>query len=65
MRHLGVGWAYREQNVKLFMLDDEVISRTDDAAFIGETRFDAERDYQPKGDGFQKRPAQVQSFTVT
>jgi hypothetical protein len=53
MRHLNVGWKYRDQPIRLFVLDDVVTFATEDGEFIGETRIDPNRDYQPKGDGFR------------
>ena len=53
LRHLNVGWSYRGQAIRLYILDDVVTFATDDGEFIGETRIDPERDYQPKGDGFR------------
>ena len=54
MRHLNVGWAYRRQKIKLYVLDDVVTFATEDGEFIGETRLNPDRDYQPKGDGFAR-----------
>ena len=54
LRHLNVGWSYRGQVVHLYVLDDVVTFATEDGEFIGETRLDPNRDYQPKGDGFQR-----------
>ena len=54
MRHLNVGWAYRGQPIHLYVLDDVVTFATEDGEFIGETRLDPNRDYQPKGDGFKR-----------
>jgi transposase InsO family protein len=54
LRHLNVGWAYRSQAIRLYVLDDVVTFATEDGEFIGETRIDPNRDYQPKGDGFQR-----------
>jgi transposase InsO family protein len=54
LRHLNVGWSYRGQMVHLYVLDDVVTFATEDGEFIGETRLDPNRDYQPKGDGFQR-----------
>lgn len=52
LRHLNVGWRYRGQIVKLYVLDDLVTFATEDGEFIGETRIDPSRDYQPKGQNF-------------
>ena len=54
MRHLNVGWSYRGQSIRLYVLDDVVTFATDDGEFIGETRLDPNRDYQPKGEGFRR-----------
>lgn len=64
LRHLNVGWAYREKPIRLYILDDVVTFATDDGEFIGETKINPHRDYQPKGDGFRKR-AQVRLFTMS
>jgi transposase InsO family protein len=53
LRHLNVGWAYRGHVIKLYILDDVVTFASEDGEFIGETRIDPNRDYQPKGDGFR------------
>lgn len=53
MRHLNVGWKHRGHAIKLYVLDDVVTFATDDGEFIGETRINPHRDYQPKGDGFR------------
>jgi transposase InsO family protein len=52
LRHLNVGWAYRGQSIRLYVLDDVVTFANEDGEFIGETRIDPNRDYQPKGEGF-------------
>jgi transposase InsO family protein len=54
LRHLNVGWAYRGQSIRLYVLDDVVTFATEDGEFIGETRIDPNRDYQPKGEGFRR-----------
>ena len=54
LRHLNVGWSYRGQIIHLYVLDDVVTFATEDGEFIGETRLDPNRDYQPKGDGFRR-----------
>ncbi len=53
LRHLNVGWAYRGQEIRLYVLDDVVTFATQDGEFIGETRINPDRDYQPKGAGFR------------
>lgn len=54
LRHLNVGWAYRGQVIRLYVLDDVVTFANEDGEFIGETRIDPNRDYQPKGEGFRR-----------
>ncbi len=53
LRHLNVGWAYRVQSIHLYIIDDVVTFATEDGEFIGETRIDLERHYQPKDEGFR------------
>ncbi len=53
LRHLNVGWLYRSHAICLYVLDDVVTFATEDGEFIGETRIDPDRDYQPKGHGFR------------
>jgi transposase InsO family protein len=53
LRHLNVGWSYRGQSIRLYVLDDVVTFATEDGEFIGETRIDPNRDYQPKGPNFR------------
>ena len=53
LRHLNVGWAYRGQEIRLYVLDDVVTFATQDGEFIGETIINPDRDYQPKGAGFR------------
>lgn len=53
LRHLNVGWGYRGHSIRLYILDDVVTFATEDGEFIGETRIDPNRDYQPKGEGFR------------
>jgi transposase InsO family protein len=52
-RHLNVGWKYRGQPIRLYVLDDVVTFASEDGEFIGETKIDPNRDYQPKGEGFR------------
>ena len=54
LRHLNVGWAYRGQAIRLYVLDDVVTFASEDGEFIGETKIDPNRDYQPKGEGFRR-----------
>jgi hypothetical protein len=54
LRHLNVGWAYRGQSIRLYVLDDVVTFAHEDGEFIGETRIAPDRDYQPKGEGFRR-----------
>jgi len=53
LRHLNIGWSYRGQSIRLYIIDDVVTFATEDGEFIGETRIDPNRDYQPKGEGFR------------
>jgi transposase InsO family protein len=53
LRHLNVGWSYRGHSIRLYILDDVVTFANEDGEFIGETRIDPNRDYQPKGEGFR------------
>jgi hypothetical protein len=53
LRHMNVGWAYRGQAIRFYILDDVVTFATEDGEFIGETKINPERDYQPKGPGFR------------
>jgi hypothetical protein len=41
------------QPIRLYVLDDVLTFATEDGEFIGETRIDPNRDYQPKGAGFR------------
>ncbi len=54
LRHLNVGWACQRLPKRLYILDDVVTFATEDGEFIGETRINPDRDYQPKGEGFQR-----------
>jgi hypothetical protein len=49
MRHLNVGWPYRGQRIRLYVVDDHVDMVTEDGELIGEITIDPERDYQPRG----------------
>jgi len=40
--------------IRLYVRDDVVTFATEDGEFIGETRLNPDRDYQPKGDGFAR-----------
>jgi transposase InsO family protein len=53
LRHMNVGWKYRGQEIRLYVLDDVVTFATADGEFIGETKINPDRDYQPKGSGFR------------
>jgi len=53
LRHLNVGWKYRGEVIKLYVLDDLVTFATEDDEFIGVTRINPNRDYEPKGEGFR------------
>ncbi len=52
-RHFNVGWKYRGQPIRFYVLDDVVTFVTEDGELIGETKIDPNRDYQPKGPGFR------------
>jgi hypothetical protein len=43
-----------EVAICLYVLGDVVTFATEDGEFIGETRLDPNREYQPKGDGFRR-----------
>ena len=53
LRHLNVGWKYCGHAIRLYVLDGVVTFATEDGEFIGETRIDPNRAYQPKGDDFR------------
>jgi uncharacterized membrane protein len=53
LRQLNVGWKYRGHAIRPYVLDDIVTFATEDGEFIGETRIDPNRDYQPKGPNFR------------
>jgi transposase InsO family protein len=53
LRHFNVGWKYRGHSIRIYVLDDVVTFATDDGEFIGETKIDPNRDYQPKNPGFR------------
>ena len=52
LRHLNGGGKYRGHAIRLYVLDDIVTFATEDGEFIGVTRIDPNRDYQPKGPNF-------------
>ena len=49
-----MGWKYRGEIIKLYVLDDLDTFATHDGEFIEETKLDPTRDYQPKGEGFSR-----------
>lgn len=48
LRHLNIGWQYRGQRIRLYIVDDHVDIIAEDGEFIGEITLDADRDYQPR-----------------
>jgi hypothetical protein len=55
-RYFNVGWAYRGQEIRLCVLDDVVTFATVDGEFIGETKNNPDRDYQPPKDRASDNP---------
>ena len=47
LRHLNVGWSYRGQSIRLYVVDDHVDIVTEDGELVGEIILNPERDYQP------------------
>ena len=47
LRHLNVGWGYRGQRIRLYIVDDHVDVVTEDGELVGEITLNPERDYQP------------------
>jgi len=45
LRHLNVGWGYRGQPIRLYVVDDHV--DTEDGELVGEITLNPNRDYQP------------------
>lgn len=48
LRHLNVGWRYRGQRIRLYIVDDHVDFVSEDGEFIGGITLDPARDYQPR-----------------
>jgi transposase InsO family protein len=47
LRHLNVGWGYRGERVRLYVVDDQVTVANEDGELIGEITLNPDRDYQP------------------
>ena len=47
LRHLDVGWRFRGQRIRLYIVDDHVDVVTEDGELVGEITLDPERDYHP------------------
>ena len=47
LRHLNVGWSYRGERVRLYIVDGEVTVADEDGQPIGEITLDPDRNYQP------------------
>jgi hypothetical protein len=47
LRHLNVGWGYRGQPIRLYVVDDHVDIVTEDGELVGEITLNPNRDYQP------------------
>src|ERR1017187_4695642 len=47
LRHLNVGWGYRDQPIRLYVVDDHVDIVTEDGELVGEIVLNPDRDYQP------------------
>jgi transposase InsO family protein len=47
LRHLNVGWPYRGQPIRLYVVDDHVDVVTEDGELVGEIVLNPDRDYQP------------------
>jgi transposase InsO family protein len=47
LRHLNVGWSYRGQPIRLYVVDDHVDIVTEDGELVGEIVLNPDRDYQP------------------
>ena len=47
MRHLNVGWAFRGQPIRLYVVDEHVDIVTEDGELVGEIVLNPEKDYQP------------------
>lgn len=47
LRHLNVGWGYRGQPIRLYVVDNHVDIVTEDGELVGEITLNPDRDYQP------------------
>ncbi|MGB8179260.1 MAG: hypothetical protein WCF63_03760, partial [Acidimicrobiales bacterium] len=47
LRHLNVGWGYRGERVRLYVVDDQVTVANEEGELIGEITLNPDRDYQP------------------
>jgi transposase InsO family protein len=47
LRHLNVGWAYRGQPIRLYVVDEHVDIVTEDGELVGEVVLNPDRNYQP------------------
>jgi transposase InsO family protein len=45
LRHLNVGWAYRGQPIRLYVVDEHVDIVTDDGVLVGEIVLDPDKNY--------------------
>jgi len=47
LRHLNVGWKYRGERIRLYVVDEHVDIVTEDGELVGEIILNPDRDYQP------------------
>ena len=47
LRHLNVGWSYRGQPIRLYVIDEHVTIVTDDGVLVGEIVLNPDKDYHP------------------
>ena len=47
LRHLNVGWPYRGQPIRLYVVDEHVTIVTEDGVLVGEVVLNPEKDYHP------------------
>lgn len=47
LRHLNVGWKYRGERLRLYIVDDHVDIVTEDGDHVGEIVLNPEKNYQP------------------
>ena len=47
LRHLNVGWKYRDERIRLYVVDDHVDIVTEDGELVGEIVLNPEKNYQP------------------